>query len=114
MNRKLGNRYVIPPGFVVVFDSITGLILVPFYELIIIPFIRKVIGHCRGITSLQRIGVGLFVSIFAMPQFFLIGGAEVFTYIGQLEFFYDEATDGTKNISSDVFLSEEHRQLGQQ
>jgi peptide/histidine transporter 3/4 len=48
------------------------------------------------------------------PQFFLIGGAEVFTYIGQLEFFYDEATDGTKNISSDVFLSEEHRQLGQQ
>ncbi|KAK2375634.1 protein NRT1/ PTR FAMILY 8.1 [Trifolium repens] len=72
MNRKLGNRYVIPPGFVVVFDSITGLILVPFYELIIIPFIRKVIGHCRGITSLQRIGVGLFVSIFAMASAALV------------------------------------------
>jgi peptide/histidine transporter 3/4 len=77
-------------------------------------------------------GVGLFISIFAMasaalvektrrehypkknsmsvfwllPQFFLIGAAEVFTYVGQLEFFYDESTDGTKSISSALFLSE--------
>lgn len=41
-----------------------------------------------------------------LPQFFLIGGAEVFTYVGQLEFFYDEATDGTRSISSAMFLSE--------
>lgn len=40
------------------------------------------------------------------PQFFLIGLAEVFTYVGQLEFFYDEATDGTRSISSAMFLSE--------
>ncbi|KAK1260851.1 Peptide transporter PTR2 [Acorus gramineus] len=83
----------------------------------------------RGITSLQRMGVGLFVSIFAMvaaavvekrrresagpmsvfwllPQYFLIGSAEVFTYVGQLEFFYDEATDGTRSLSSAMFLSE--------
>lgn len=78
-------------------------------------------------------GVGLFVSIIAMasaaiienkrrnsaesnepplsvfwlfPQFFLMGSAEVFTYVGQLEFFYDEATDGTRSISSAIFLSE--------
>lgn len=76
-------------------------------------------------------GVGLFISIFALlsaalvekarredpnsanmsvfwlfPQFFLIGSAEVFTYVGQLEFFYDEATEGTKSISSAMFLSE--------
>ncbi|KAL6212842.1 hypothetical protein ACLB2K_018057 [Fragaria x ananassa] len=41
-----------------------------------------------------------------LPQFFLIGAAEVFTYVGQLEFFYDEATDGTRSISSAMFLSE--------
>lgn len=40
------------------------------------------------------------------PQFFLIGSAEVFAYVGQLEFFYDEATDGTRSISSAMFLSE--------
>jgi peptide/histidine transporter 3/4 len=132
MNRKLGNHFEIPPGSVAVFASVTGLILVPFYEKIIIPFLQKFTGHHRGITSLQRMGVGLFISIISMalaalvektrrehypetnsmsvfwlfPQFFLIGGAEVFTYVGQLEFFYDEATDGTKSISSAVFLSE--------
>jgi peptide/histidine transporter 3/4 len=41
-----------------------------------------------------------------LHQFFLIGSAEVFTYVGQLEFFYDEATDGTRSISSAIFLSE--------
>ena len=41
-----------------------------------------------------------------LPQFFLIGSAEVFTYVGQLEFFYDEATDGTRSLSSAMFLSE--------
>jgi peptide/histidine transporter 3/4 len=76
-------------------------------------------------------GVGLFVSIFAMgsaalvekkrrddsmpltmsvfwllPQIFIMGSAEVFTYVGQLEFFYNEATDGTRSISSAMFLSE--------
>lgn len=35
-----------------------------------------------------------------------MGMAEVFTYVGQLEFFYDEATDGTRSISSAMFLSE--------
>lgn len=40
------------------------------------------------------------------PQYFLIGSAEVFAYVGQLEFFYDEATDGTRSISSAMFLSE--------
>ena len=39
------------------------------------------------------------------PQFFLIGSAEVFAYVGQLEFFYDEATDGTRSISA-MFLSQ--------
>jgi len=41
-----------------------------------------------------------------LPQFFLMGTAEVFTYVGQLEFFYDEAMGGTKSISTAVFLSE--------
>ncbi|KAJ7966819.1 Protein NRT1/ PTR FAMILY 8.1 like [Quillaja saponaria] len=131
MDRKLGSSFKIPPGSVPVFSSVNALILVPVYEKIMVPILRKRTGHKRGITSLQRIGVGLFVSIFAMasaalvekrrrddskplamsvfwllPQFFLIGSAEVFTYVGQLEFFYDEATDGTRSISSAIFLSE--------
>lgn len=49
----------------------------------------------------------LSMSVFWLfPQFFLIGSAEVFTYVGQMEFFYDEATDGTRSICSAIFLSE--------
>ncbi|KAG6402531.1 hypothetical protein SASPL_134727 [Salvia splendens] len=44
--------------------------------------------------------------LLAFPPVFLIGLAEVFTYVGQLEFFYDEATDGMRSISSALFLSE--------
>ncbi|XP_071691204.1 protein NRT1/ PTR FAMILY 8.1-like [Rutidosis leptorrhynchoides] len=131
MDRKIGSNFVIPSGSIPVFASINALILVPIYEKFIVPFLRNKTGHQRGLTSLQRMGVGLFISIFAMasaavvehrrrtssdpktvsvfwlfPQFFLIGSAEVFTYVGQLEFFYDEATDGTRSISSAMFLSE--------
>ncbi|KAL5707028.1 hypothetical protein ACHQM5_025127 [Ranunculus cassubicifolius] len=131
MNRNLGSSFVIPPGSVPIFASANALILVPLYERFVVPILRRFTGHKRGITSLQRMGVGLFVSIFALisaaiveknrrenypkplsmsvfyllPQFFLIGCAEVFTYVGQLEFFYDEATDGTRSISSAMFLS---------
>ena len=131
-NRKLGPNFVIPAGSVPLFSAINALILVPIYEKWMVPILRRRTGHHRGITSLQRMGVGLFISIFALasaalvekkrrdhyskpfsmsvfwllPQFFLIGAAEVFTYVGQLEFFYDEATDGTRSISSAMFLSE--------
>ncbi|XP_062025261.1 protein NRT1/ PTR FAMILY 8.1-like [Rosa rugosa] len=132
MDRKLGPDFEIPAGSVPVFSAVNALILVPIYEKWMVPIISRRTGHHRGITSLQRMGVGLFISIFALasaalvekkrrdhyskpfsmsvfwllPQFFLIGAAEVFTYVGQLEFFYDEATDGTRSISSAMFLSE--------
>ncbi|KAK9023786.1 hypothetical protein V6N11_003984 [Hibiscus sabdariffa] len=131
MDRRLGPHFTIPAGSTTLFSAINAVILVPIYEALIVPILRKHTGHPRGITSLQRMGVGLFVSIFSMlsaalvekkrqnhpnpaslsvfwllPQFFLIGSAEVFTYVGQLEFFYDEATDGTRSISSALFLSE--------
>ncbi|XP_016478349.1 protein NRT1/ PTR FAMILY 8.2-like [Nicotiana tabacum] len=131
MDRKITPHFTIPAGSVPVFTAVNGLLLVPVYEKFIVPHLRSKTGHERGITSLQRIGVGLFVSIFALmsaalvermrrqssnptslsifwlfPQFFLVGTAEVFSYVGQLEFFYDEATDGTRSISSALFLSE--------
>ncbi|XP_017434476.1 protein NRT1/ PTR FAMILY 8.2 [Vigna angularis] len=132
MDRTLGDSFKIPTGSVPVFSAIT-LILLPIYEKLIVPFLRNLTGHHRGITSLQGIGVGLFVSVFAtasaalvemkrrnyplepysmmsvfwlLPQFLLMGTAEVFTYVGQWEFFYDEATDGTRSTISAMCLCE--------
>lgn len=131
MDRNLGPHFQIPAGSVPVFGAINALLLVPIYEQWVVPFLRRRTGHRRGISSLQRMGLGLVVSVFAMvsgalvernrrsdpnprdvsvfwlfPQIFLMGTAEVFTYVGQLEFFYDEATDGTRSISSAMFLCE--------
>ncbi|KAI8549582.1 hypothetical protein RHMOL_Rhmol06G0036400 [Rhododendron molle] len=130
MDRKIGPTYVLPAGTVPVFGAVNAVLLVPLYEKLIVPVLRRYTGHRRGITSLQRMGVGLFISIFAMvsaaltekrrrddanpsamsvfwlfPQFFLLGSAEVFTHVGQLEFFYDQASDGTRSLSNALFLT---------
>ncbi|KAF9623139.1 hypothetical protein IFM89_037655 [Coptis chinensis] len=81
MDRHLGSSFEIPPGSVAIFAAINALILVPLYEGLVVPILRRCTGHRRG-------------------------SAEVFTYVGQLEFFYDEATDGTRSLSSALFLSE--------
>lgn len=46
------------------------------------------------------------ISIFwQVPQYFLIGAAEVFTFIGQLEFFYDQAPDAMRSMCSALSLT---------
>ncbi|KAJ4769122.1 Protein NRT1/ PTR FAMILY 5.1 [Rhynchospora pubera] len=46
------------------------------------------------------------ISIFwQIPQYFLIGAAEVFTFIGQLEFFYDQAPDAMRSMCSALSLT---------
>lgn len=114
-----------------VFAVVNAFITVPVYEKYIVPVLQRKTNHHRGLTSLQRMGLGLFISIFALaaaavvermrrthsnpsslsvfwlvPQYFILGGAESFTYVGQLEFFYDEATDGMKSVCGALFLSE--------
>ncbi|XP_071734154.1 protein NRT1/ PTR FAMILY 8.2-like isoform X2 [Rutidosis leptorrhynchoides] len=131
LDRHLGPNFLIPPGSMQVFAVVNAFITVPIYERLVVPFIQKKTNHHRGLTSLQRMGFGLFISIFALavaavvehmrrthsnpsklsvfwlvPQFFILGGAESFTYVGQLEFFYDEATDGMKSVCGALFLSE--------
>ncbi|XP_071699263.1 protein NRT1/ PTR FAMILY 8.2-like [Rutidosis leptorrhynchoides] len=40
-----------------------------------------------------------------VPQYFLIGCAEVFTFVGQLEFFYDQAPDAMRSLCSALCLT---------
>ncbi|KAE8688694.1 Protein NRT1/ PTR FAMILY 8.2 [Hibiscus syriacus] len=111
---------------------------VPIYDRITVPVTRKFTGHKNGLTQLQRMGIGLFISIFSMlvaailvqerlqmikrhnynelkempmtifwqvPQYFLIGCTEVFTFIGQLEFFYEQAPDAMRSFCSALSLT---------
>ncbi|KAF3944033.1 hypothetical protein CMV_029460 [Castanea mollissima] len=132
------SNFEIPPASLSIFDTLSVLFWVPVYDRIIVPVARKFTGHKNGLTQLQRMGIGLIISIFAMvsaailelerlktvrkhnyyslehipmsifwqvPQYFLIGCAEVFTFIGQLEFFYEQAPDATRSLCSALSLT---------
>ncbi|CAH9073232.1 unnamed protein product [Cuscuta europaea] len=137
MNTKVG-KFKIPEASLSVFDTISVIIWVPIYDKLIVSLARKFTGHKTGLTHLQRMGIGLFISILAMvsaavlemvrlamvkrdnlyevkeipisvfwqvPQYFIIGCAEVFTFIGQLEFFYDQAPDSMRSLCSALSLT---------
>jgi peptide/histidine transporter 3/4 len=40
-----------------------------------------------------------------IPQYSIVGASEVFTYIGQLEFFYDQSPEGIRSLGSALALA---------
>lgn len=138
MDQHIGPNFKIPSASLSLFDTLSVIFWAPVYEYFIIPIARKFTHHERGFTQLQRMGIGLFISLFSMmaaaglevvrlnyvkkhnlydketipvsifwqvPQYFLIGCAEVFTFIGQLEFFYDQAPDAMRSLCSALSLT---------
>ncbi|KAK4801947.1 hypothetical protein SAY86_000150 [Trapa natans] len=53
--------------------------------------------HCEGSSSLSI--------LWQIPQYTLIGASEVFMYVGQLEFFNDQAPDGLKSLGSALCMT---------
>ncbi|PON41620.1 Proton-dependent oligopeptide transporter [Parasponia andersonii] len=131
MKRNVGS-FVIPSGSFSTFLFISILLFTSLNEKFFVPLARKLTQKPQGITSLQRIGVGLIFSMGAMvaaavvekqrrefaihentmitafwlvPQFLLVGAGEAFAYVGQLEFFIREAPDKMKSMSTGLFLS---------
>lgn len=137
MNTKVGS-FTIPAASLSTFDVISVIFWVPVYDKFIVPIARKVTGKERGFSELQRMGIGLFLSVLCMsaaavveicrlnlakelgivneavpvpmnifwqaPQYILLGAAEVFTFIGQLEFFYDQSPDAMRSLCSALSL----------
>ncbi|KAL1330967.1 hypothetical protein AAHE18_12G148200 [Arachis hypogaea] len=138
MDQHIGPKFKIPSASLSLFDTLSVIFWAPVYDRIIVPFARKFTGHERRFTQLQRIGIGLIISIVSMivagilevvrlnmvrknnyydletipmsifwqvPQYFLVGAAEVFTNIGQMEFFYGEAPDAMRSLCSALSLT---------
>ena len=63
-NRYLGNtKFQIPAASYIVFSMLSLSIWVPIYDRIIVPFLRRITGKEAGITILQRMGIGMFLSM---------------------------------------------------
>ncbi|KAF7034708.1 hypothetical protein CFC21_045689 [Triticum aestivum] len=139
LDKRMGAHFSIPSASLSVFDTLSVIAWVPVYDRLLVPVVRSFTGHPRGFTQLQRMGVGLVVSIFSMvaagvlelvrlrtvarhglygeddivpisifwqvPQYFIIGAAEVFVFVGQLDFFYDQAPDAMRSMCTALSLT---------
>ncbi|XP_059064513.1 protein NRT1/ PTR FAMILY 5.2-like [Cryptomeria japonica] len=66
MDRHMGSNFEIPPGSIGVFFQIPLLFTIPIYDRLLIPLLRRFTGYPRGITILQRIGVGMMLQSIAL------------------------------------------------
>ncbi|XP_066326604.1 protein NRT1/ PTR FAMILY 5.10-like isoform X1 [Miscanthus floridulus] len=63
LDRRVGELVKVPAAALLAFISITIMVLVPVYDRVVVPLSRRYTGRPSGITMLQRIGAGMFLSI---------------------------------------------------
>ncbi|WZY78253.1 hypothetical protein YC2023_024637 [Brassica napus] len=66
LNRHITSNFSIPPASLVGFTTFSMLITIVIYDQIFVKLARKLTGNPRGITLLQRMGIGIFLHIFIM------------------------------------------------
>ncbi|KAF8689307.1 hypothetical protein HU200_042103 [Digitaria exilis] len=125
MDNRVG-LFTVPPASLATFDVLSVMFCIPLYDAVLVPLARRATGKDRGLSQMQRLGVGLGLSVAAMvyaalvearrlalvrtgtpmsimwqaPAFAVLGAAEVFTAIGILEFFYDQTPGGMKSMGT--------------
>lgn len=136
MDRHLGPNFQIPAGSIAIISMLTVGLWLPFYDRILVPYLRKITKHETGITLLQRIGIGMAFSFLSMfvaglietkrrasaiahgkpdgvapisvmwlaPQLILMGFAEAFNVIGQIEFFNKQFPENMRSIGNSFFF----------
>ncbi|XP_078437945.1 protein NRT1/ PTR FAMILY 7.3-like [Wolffia australiana] len=132
MNTQVGTFHV-PPASMSAFDIVSVAFFIFFYRHLLHPLVCRIKKDSKGLTELQRMGIGLVIAVLAMvaagtveifrlryvtddgnsslnvmwqiPQYALIGASEVFMYVGQLEFFNSQAPDGLKSFGSALCMT---------
>jgi len=118
--------FTVPPASLSTFDTTSVMVCIPIYDAVLVPLARRATGKERGLSQLQRLGVGLALSVVGMvyaalvearrlslartgtpmsimwqaPAFAVLGAGEVFTAIGIIEFFYDQSPGGMKSLGT--------------
>ncbi|CAN0885777.1 Protein NRT1/ PTR FAMILY 5.2 [Linum grandiflorum] len=131
LERSIGPNFDIPPACLTAFVTISMLVSLVIYDRILVPATRRYTKNPRGISLLQRMGIGLVLQIITvvaaclaeqhnltgkhdklpltifilLPQFVLMGVADAFVEVARIEFFYDQAPQGMKSLGTSYFTS---------
>ncbi|TQD85999.1 hypothetical protein C1H46_028434 [Malus baccata] len=139
LDRSLGGQFQIPAASLGSFVTLSMLLSVPLYDRYFVPLVRARTKNPRGITLLQRLGIGFLIQVIAiavayavevkrmqvirvhhvngpkeivpmsifwlLPQYVLLGIADVFNAIGLLEFFYDQSPEDMQSLGTTFFTS---------
>ncbi|XP_076912074.1 protein NRT1/ PTR FAMILY 7.3-like [Bidens hawaiensis] len=131
--RSTISGFQIPASSMSSFDILSVVLFVFLNRRVITPLVlmfKK--KDSKGLTELQRMGIGLIIAILAMvsagivecyrlkyasqdssslsifwqvPQYAFVGASEVFMYVGQLEFFNAQAPDALKSFGSALCMT---------
>ncbi|KAL6551515.1 hypothetical protein OROGR_007669 [Orobanche gracilis] len=66
MKRNIGPKIKIPPAALQSSITVSIITLMPFYDRIFVPLVRVFTRDEKGITVMQRMGIGMFLSVIAM------------------------------------------------
>lgn len=66
LDLHMGPHFKIPPASLELTCSLTALLVIPLYDRFLVPFVRRFTGNERGFTLLQRIGIGLMITVLSM------------------------------------------------
>ncbi|KAK1311504.1 putative peptide/nitrate transporter [Acorus calamus] len=66
MDRLIVGNFEVPSATLQSFSSISVIAFIPIYDRILVPIVRKFTGIHSGLTLLQRIGIGMVISMISM------------------------------------------------
>ncbi|GFS45042.1 plant viral-response family protein [Actinidia rufa] len=108
MKRNIGSNFKIPPATLQSAITVSIILLMPFYDTFFIPLCRIFTHDEKGISVMQRMGIGMFLSVVAMiiaALYILLGISDIFTVVGMQEFFYGEVPVGMRTMGIALYTS---------
>ncbi|KAG7659275.1 MFS transporter superfamily [Arabidopsis suecica] len=133
MDRSISPGLLVPAATLQSFINLSVVVFIPIYDRLLVPFARSFTQNSSGITTLQRIGTGIFLSILAMvlaalvetkrlqaardelsipmsvwwliPQYVIFGVSDMFTMVGLQEFFYGQVPSELRSVGMALNLS---------
>ncbi|CAH2072722.1 unnamed protein product [Thlaspi arvense] len=134
MKRNIGPNFKIPPATLQSTITLSIILLMPLYDKVLIPIAKKMTKNEKGISVMERMGIGMFLSIIAiviaalverkrlkisrtspsseplsifwlLPQYILLGISDIFTVVGMQEFFYSEVPVRMRTMGFALYTS---------